>query len=324
MPGSRVNLKVRLGRLVLQNPLMAASGTFGWGEAFERIRGFDNDILGAVVLKGTTLHARPGNPPPRIVETAGGAGLLNSIGLENPGVEVVIKEHLPALKNCKARVIANVAGGTVEEYAAVTAAFDTARRIDAMEINISCPNVKAGGAQFGASAVATRKVVSACRAATSKPIIAKLSPNVTDIRPIAQAAVEAGADAISLINTLRGMAVDVETGRPVLGNNIGGLSGPAIKPIGLLKVHEVYTALGGAVPLIASGGIFTGRDAAEYIIAGASAFQVGTVLFRDPGACGRILDELRELLPRLGEDDVNDLIGTLELNPPDAWARNRR
>ncbi|NOZ23863.1 MAG: dihydroorotate dehydrogenase [Planctomycetes bacterium] len=315
MPETDVNLRVTIAGLELQNPLMVASGTFGWGEVFEKVQGFDNDALGAIVLKGTTLEPRKGNPTPRLVETAGGAGIINSIGLENPGVDAVIRDHLPPLEGCKAKVIANVAGGTVEEYVEVVSRFDKADRIDAMEINISCPNVKKGGAAFGASSEMAGEVIAAVRAATGKPLIAKLSPNVTSIAEIATACVETGADALSLINTLRAMEIDVDTRRPVLGNDIGGLSGPAVKPVALLKVHEVYQAVRGAgAPVIGLGGIACARDAMQFILAGARAVQVGTALFVNPMVCTEILGGMKDLLRRMGETDINDLVGTLKLN----------
>lgn len=315
MQGSDVDLRVSIAGLELQNPLIVASGTFGWGEVFEKVEGFDNDVLGAIVLKGTTLDPRTGNPTPRLVEAAGGAGIINSIGLENPGVDAVIRDHLPPLRGCKAKVIANVAGSTVDEYAKVAARFDKAERIDAMEINISCPNVKRGGAAFGASAEMASEVIAAVRDVTRKPLIAKLSPNVTSIADIALACVKAGADALSLINTVRAMAIDLATRRPVLGNDVGGLSGPAIKPIALLKVHEAHRAVKRArVPVIGIGGIASARDAMEFIVAGASAFQVGTALFANPNVCIEILDGLRDLMRGMGAGDIKSLVGSLELN----------
>lgn len=315
MPGSNLNLKVKIAGLELRNPLIVASGTFGWGEVFEKVQGFDNNMLGAIVLKGTTLQPRKGNPVPRLVETP--SGIINSIGLENPGVDAVIRDHLPGLTRCRAKVIANVAGSTVEEYAEVAARFDKADRIDAVEINISCPNVKEGGALFGASVEMADEVISAVRERTRKPIIAKLSPNVTAITEIADACVRAGADALSLINTVQAMAIDVRTRRPVLGNNIGGLSGPAIKPIALLKVHQTYRHLrqmGLEVPIIGIGGIACARDAMEFILAGATAFQVGTALFVNPMVCSEILDGLRVLMREMGENDINSLVGALKSN----------
>jgi dihydroorotate dehydrogenase (NAD+) catalytic subunit len=312
-----VNLSVKIAGLHLKTPLIVASGTFGFGLDFERVEGFDYDPIGAMVLKGTTLEPRLGNPRPRIVETAGGAGLINSIGLENPGVRKVVKEFLPRLRGIKTKVIANVAGSTVEEYCEVVRQFDDADRIDAIELNISCPNVKKGGAQFGVDPVMSAEVVAAARRCTSKPLIAKLSPNASDIKAIARACVESGAEALSLINTVSAMAVDARRRRPILGNNVGGLSGPAIKPIALMKLHEVCQFVGGrkpSVPIIGMGGIATALDAMEFIVTGATAFQVGTVLFWNNRCCGEIVDGLRALLSEMGEMDINDVIGTLRVN----------
>ncbi len=313
----RVNLTVNVAGLRLKTPLMAASGTFGFGRDFERVEGFDYGPIGALVLKGTTLEPRLGNPRPRIVETAGGAGLINSIGLENPGVRKVVKDLLPRLRALKTKVIANVAGSTVDEYAEVARRFDEAPRIDAIELNISCPNVKEGGMQFGVAPAMSAHVVGAVRRRTSKPLIVKLSPNASDIRAVAQACVEAGADALSLINTLSAMAVDARKRRPVLGNNVGGLSGPAVKPVALLKLREVFQYAGSlkpAVPLIGMGGIASALDAMEFIVTGATAFQVGTVLFWNNACCGEIVRGLRTLLVEMGEKDIRSVVGTLKLN----------
>ncbi|HUW58806.1 MAG TPA: dihydroorotate dehydrogenase [Planctomycetota bacterium] len=312
-----VKLAVNVGGLALATPMLVASGTYGWGTEFEEIEGFSSAAISGIVLKGTTLERREGNRTPRIVETAGGAGILNAIGLENPGVEYVVKHYLPRLKDVKARVIANVAGATVEEYAEVTSRLAGEARIDAVEVNVSCPNVKRGGMQFGADADVCGQVVRGCRKATRKPLIVKLSPNVTDIRPIAGAAVDAGADVLTIANTVLGTAVDVRTRRPILGNVSGGLSGPAVKPIALQKVMEVACWLkseGLKTPVIASGGIMTGEDALEFMVAGARAFAIGTVLFADVKAPERIMNEMRDLLAELGVTDVNDVVGTLQLS----------
>lgn len=313
----RVNLSVNVAGLRLRTPLIVASGTFGFGREFERVEGFDYNTIGAMVLKGTTLEPRLGNPRPRLVETAGGAGLINSIGLENPGVRKVVKEYLPRLRGIKCKVIANVAGSTVEEYCEVARRFDQAQRIDAIEINISCPNVKKGGAQFGADPIMSAEVVAAVRRCVSKPLIVKLSPNVTDITTIARACIEAGADALSLINTVRAMAVDAVRRRPVLGNLVGGLSGPAIKPVALVKLYEVYQVVREQkqpIPLIGMGGIATAMDAMEFIVTGATAFQVGTVLFWNPNCCTEIIAGLRDLLVQMEETDINDVVGTLRID----------
>jgi dihydroorotate dehydrogenase (NAD+) catalytic subunit len=311
-----VNLRVNLAGLELSTPMVVASGTYGWGTEFEEIEGFRSDLIGAIVLKGTTLEPRKGNRTPRIVETAGGAGILNSIGLENPGVGYVVTHYLPRLKDVAARVIANVAGDTAEEYGEVTRCLAEHPRIDAIEVNVSCPNVKRGGMQFGADADVCADVVARCRKATSKPLIVKLSPNVTDIRVIARAAVDAGADILTVANTVLGTAVDIRTRRPVLGNVSGGLSGPALKPIALQKVLEVARWLrekGLGTPIIASGGIMTAEDALEFMITGARAFAIGTVLFADFKAPEHIIAGMRRLLAELGVRDVNDIVGTLEL-----------
>ncbi len=313
-PKPHVNMKATVAAIELRTPIFVASGTYGWGTEFDEIEGYSSDAIGAVVLKGTTLEPREGNRTPRIVETAGGAGILNSIGLQNPGVDYVVKEYLPKLKGLKAKVVANVAGATAEDYGAVTRKLAAHDRIDAVEVNVSCPNVRHGGMQFGADASLCAEVVALCRKATGKPLIVKLSPNVTDIRVIAKAAVNAGADALTVANTYLGTAIDVRTRRAILGNVTGGLSGPAIKPLALQKVMEVVRMLRDAklaTPVIASGGIMTGEDALEFMIAGARAVMLGTVLFADPRAPARILDEMKALLTELRVADVNDLVGTL-------------
>jgi len=313
----RVNISVEVAGLKLKTPLIVASGTFGFGRDFERVERFDYGPIGALVLKGTTLEPRLGNPRPRIVETAGGAGLINSIGLENPGVRKVVKELVPRLRGLKTKVIANVAGSTVEEYAEVASHFDGSGRIDAIELNISCPNVNKGGAQFGVDPAMCGEVVGAVRKRTSKTLIIKLSPNASDIKGVARACIESGADALSLSNTVSAMAVDARRRRPILGNNVGGLSGPAIKPIALYKLHEVYQVARErkpAVPLIGMGGIAMALDAMEFIVTGATAFQVGTVLFWNNRCCSEIVDGLKALLVEMGEKDINNVVGTLKLN----------
>ena len=307
-----VTLSVRLGELELSNPMIAASGTFGWGLEFERVVGFSNADLGAIVLKGTTLEARSGNASPRIVETAGGAGILNSIGLENPGVRAVIETYLPRLKEVKSKVIANVAGSDAAEYCEVTRHFNDCEVIAAIEVNVSCPNVKEGGMAFGCDARVLSEVVSGVRGCTEKPLIVKLTPNVSDIRVPARAAVESGADILSLVNTLSGIAVDVRTRRPILGNVAGGLSGPAIKPVALARVLDVHR-LGLGVPIIGMGGIVNAEDALEFMITGARAFSVGTIMFRDPSAPAQILKDLVDQCEELGVSDINDVVGTIDL-----------
>jgi len=287
------------------------SGCVGFGEEYTRIEGFSNRDAGAVVLKGTTQDARLGNPPHRIFETP--SGMLNAIGLQNPGVDHVVRHILPELDFTETRFIANVSGSTIEEYVEVTRRFDQSP-INAIEINISCPNVKEGGVAFGNYPDMSAQVVQACRRATTKPIITKLSPNQTDIRENARRCIEAGTDALSVINTVMGMAIDLRSRRPVLGNIQGGLSGPAIKPIALLKVHQVYeVARRHHVPVIGQGGITNANDALEFIIAGASAVGIGTGLFYDPMICKKVNAGITEYLHAQGLKNVSDLVGTLQL-----------
>jgi dihydroorotate dehydrogenase (NAD+) catalytic subunit len=302
-------LLVDLCGLRLQTPIVLLSGCVGFGAEYTRVEGFSHRDVGAVCLKGTTLEPRLGNAPHRVCETPD--GMLNAIGLQNPGARYVVERILPGLDPAETRWIANISGSTVEEYREVARIFDDSP-IDALEINISCPNVKEGGVAFGNDPDMSARVVAACRAVTAKPLITKLSPNQTDIRESARRCIEAGTDGLSVINTLMGMAVDVETRRPVLGNNQGGLSGPAIKPIALLKVHEVYQVAGPhGVPIIGQGGIVTARDALEFLIAGATAVGVGTALFYDPLVCPRINAGILEYLERHGLTSVSQLTGTL-------------
>ncbi|NIR27978.1 MAG: dihydroorotate dehydrogenase [Gammaproteobacteria bacterium] len=293
-------------------PLVLLSGCVGFGEEYTRVRGFSNRDVGAVCLKGTTLHPRLGNEPHRVYETAG--GMLNSIGLQNPGSHAVVERILPQLDFSETRFIANVSGATVEEYAQVTRIFDDSD-IDALEINISCPNVKEGGVQFGNDPDMSARVVEVCRAGTTKPLITKLSPNQTDIAENARRCIDAGTDGFSVINTLSGMSIDAETRRPVIGANQAGLSGPAIKPLALLKVHQVYqVARRNRVPIIGQGGIACAQDALEFLVAGASAVGIGTALFYDPLICPKINAGIVEYLDRHGLQHVSALTGTLELN----------
>jgi dihydroorotate dehydrogenase (NAD+) catalytic subunit len=281
----------------------------GFGEEYTRIEGFSNADCGAVVLKGTTLDPRLGNPPHRVYETP--MGMLNAIGLQNPGTPHVVDKILPTLDFSETRFIANVSGSTIEEYAEVTRRFDDSP-IDAIEINISCPNVKEGGVAFGNYPEMSARVVAACRAVTRKPIITKLSPNQTDIKENARLCIEAGSDGLAVINTVMGMAVDVKTRKPVIGNRQGGLSGPAIKPIALLKVHQVYeVAKKHGVPIIGQGGIVNATDALEFIIAGASAVGVGTSLFYNPMSCKKINAGIADYLHKNGFGNVTELVGTL-------------
>jgi dihydroorotate dehydrogenase (NAD+) catalytic subunit len=270
--------------------------------------------VGAVCLKGTTGSARLGNPAHRVYETP--MGMLNAIGLQNPGVDQVVDGILPQLDFEETRFIANVSGSTLEEYIAVTRRFDDSP-IDAIEINISCPNVKEGGVAFGNDPDMSARVVAACRSVTKKPLITKLSPNQTDIAENARRCIEAGSDGFAVINTLMGMAVDIETRTPVIGNNQGGLSGPAIKPIALLKVHQVHQVCKAHnIPIIGQGGVTTPEDALEFLIAGASAVGIGTALFYDPLICPKINQGILAYLERHGLDRVGQLTGSLRLNPP--------
>ena len=295
--------------LKFASPIVLLSGCVGFGEEYTRVAGFSNRDAGAIVLKGTTLHARLGNEPHRIAETA--MGMLNAIGLQNPGVDALVSRILPSLDFSETRFIANACGSTIEEYVEVCRRLDNSP-IDAIEINISCPNVKEGGVAFGNYPDVSARVVAACRQATKKPLITKLSPNQTDIRENARRCIEAGTDAFAVINTLMGMAVDVEGRRPVLANLQGGLSGPAIKPIALLKTWQVYQEAGPhQVPIIGQGGIATATDALEFLIAGASAVGVGTALFYDPLVCPKINAGIADYLRRHGVPNVAALVGTL-------------
>jgi dihydroorotate dehydrogenase (NAD+) catalytic subunit len=310
VPEARDNpLRYSFCGMEFSSPIVLLSGCVGFGEEYTRIEGFSNRDAGAVVLKGTTLQARLGNAPHRVFETP--AGMLNAIGLQNPGADYVVRKILPTLDFSETRFIANVSGSTIEEYAEVTRRFDDSP-IDAIEINISCPNVKEGGVAFGNYPESSARVVAACRAVTKKPIITKLSPNQTDIRENARRCIEAGSDGLAVINTIMGMAIDVKSRRPVIGNIQGGLSGPAIKPIALLKVHQVYeVAKPHRIPIIGQGGITTATDALEFLIAGASAVGIGTSLFYDPMVCKTINRGVAEYLRANGMANVTELIGTL-------------
>lgn len=305
-------LHVSFCGLRFESPLVLLSGCVGFGEEYTRVQGFSNTDVGAVCLKGTTLAPRLGNPAHRVYETP--AGMLNAIGLQNPGARAVVDEILPRLDRTETRFIANVSGSTVEEYAEVTRIFDDSP-IDAIEINISCPNVKEGGVAFGNSPDMSARVVAACRAATRKPIITKLSPNQTDIAENARRCLEAGSDAFAVINTLMGMAIDSERRRPVIGNNQGGLSGPAIKPIALLKVWQVYQVCRAhGVPIIGQGGVVNATDAVEFMLAGATAVGLGTGLFYEPLLCREINQGIVDYLDRHHFGHVGQLVGALELN----------
>ena len=299
-------MAVTIGGLALKNPVMTASGTFGYAREFESL--VDLNRLGAIIVKGLALKPVKGNPPPRIVETA--CGMLNAIGLENVGIDVFESEKMPFLRTLKPPVIANIYGTTVEEYAALAERIETIDGIAALEVNISCPNVKAGGVVFGVDPLAAARVVAATRKKTRKTVIVKLSPNVTDIAVIARSVEQAGADAISLINTLTGMAIDIETRRPRLANITGGLSGPAIKPVALRMVWQVARTV--RVPVIGIGGIRRAEDAIEFFIAGATAVQIGTANFIDPRTALDVIAGIKRYLTEHGIKDVADLVGTLE------------
>ena len=308
----RDKLRIEFCGLEFATPLVLLSGCVGFGEEYTRVTGFSNREAGAVCLKGTTLEPRPGNAPHRVCETPG--GMLNAIGLQNPGVDHVIDQILPELDFSETRFIANVSGSTVEEYAEVTRRFDDSP-IDAIEINISCPNVKAGGVAFGNDPQMSARVVEACRAATDKPLITKLSPNQTDIAENARRCIEAGSDAFAVINTLMGMAIDIEAREPVIGNNQGGLSGPAIKPVAGLKTHQVYQVTREhGIPIIGQGGITCAEDAIEFLLAGATAVGVGTALFYDPLILPRINQGILDYLERHDLERVSQITGALRLN----------
>jgi len=299
-------MAVSVGGLALKNPVMTASGTFGYAREFESL--IDLNRLGAIIVKGLALKPVKGNPPPRIVETA--CGMLNAIGLENVGIDAFETEKMPFLRTLQPPVIANIYGTTVEEYAALAERIETIDGIAALEVNISCPNVKAGGVVFGVDPLAAARVVAAVRKKTRKPVIVKLSPNVTDVTVIARSVEQAGADAVSLINTITGMAIDIETRRPRLANITGGLSGPAIKPVALRMVWQVaHTA---RVPVIGIGGIMRAEDAIEFFIAGATAVQIGTANFIDPRTALDVIAGIEHYLRQHGIRDIADLVGTLE------------
>jgi dihydroorotate dehydrogenase (NAD+) catalytic subunit len=301
-----MNLEVSIGRLKLRNPVMTASGTFGYGEEYAEF--LDLNRLGAVVVKGLSVTPREGNPPPRIVETA--SGMLNAIGLQNIGVERFIQEKIPFLRQFETPVIVNFFGDSVDEYVAAAEMLSSAEGVHGLEMNISCPNKQAGWCVFGTDPKVTAQVVGAVRKATLLPLIVKLSPNVTDISVMAKVAVDAGADAVSLINTITGMSVDVRTRKPRLANVTGGLSGPAIKPIALRMVSEVYKAV--SVPVIGMGGIMTAEDALEFIITGAASIAVGTANFINPTATIDILEGIEKFMEAEKIASLSALTGTLK------------
>ena len=306
------NLKTSFCGMSLNSPIILLSGCVGFGEEYTRIKGFSNSDVGAVCLKGTTLEPRLGNRLHRIAETPN--GMLNAIGLQNPGTDAVINDIMPGLDKTETKFIINISGSTVEEFGEIAKHFDDSD-IDAIEINISCPNVKEGGVAFGNDPEMSFRVVEICRKNTSKPIITKLSPNQTDIASNALRCIEAGSDGLAVINTVMGMAIDIEKQKPVIGNNQGGLSGPAIKPIALLKVHQVYqVSKKYNIPIIGQGGIVSAKDAIEFIIAGADTVGIGTALFYDPLVCQEINEGISKYLLEHNLKDVQSLVGSLTLN----------
>jgi dihydroorotate dehydrogenase (NAD+) catalytic subunit len=317
MPADKHSLPAALATdycgLKLDSPIVLLSGCVGFGEEYTRVAGFSNRDAGAIVLKGTTREPRLGNPPHRVYETP--AGMLNAIGLQNPGMDKVVDDILPGLDFAETRFIANVCGSTIEDYVAVTKKFDDSP-IDAIEINISCPNIKEGGVAFGNDPDMSARVVAACRASTSKPLIAKLSPNQTDIQENARRCIEAGSDGLAVINTLMGMAINTATREPVIGNIQGGLSGPAIKPIALLKVKQVYeVARRHNVPIIGQGGITCAQDAIEFLIAGATTVGVGTALFYEPLICKAINTGIADYLQQHNFKHISELVGSIHASP---------
>lgn len=301
------NLCVNVGGLKLKNPIIAASGTYGFGREFSEY--VDLNKLGGISVKGLTLEPRLGNKPPRIAETP--AGILNSVGLQNPGVKAFIEHEIPFLRKFDTAIIANVAGNTIDDYIKMAEALSDAD-IDAIELNVSCPNVKNGGMAFGNSVEGISKITKAVRANCKKPLIVKLTPNVSDIKEIAKAAENEGADAVSLINTILGMVIDVHKKRPVLMNNMGGLSGPAVKPIAVRMVYETSKSV--KIPVIGMGGIITGEDAVEFLLAGASAVMIGTANFISPSACLDVLEGIEKYMKRYEIKSIFDIIGKLEMN----------
>lgn len=302
-----INLKVDIGGVELKNPVMTASGTFGYAREFEDFVHLSG--LGGIVVKGLSLKPSLGNPPPRIVETA--CGMLNAIGLENVGIDAFIDEKLPYLQKLDSAIFANIYGKTIEEYATLASRVDQLDGIAGVEINISCPNVSAGGLAFGVDPEMAAKVVRAVKKNTSKHVMVKLSPNVTDVTEIASSVENEGADSISLINTITGMAIDVDSRRPILANTIGGLSGPAIKPVALRMVWQTASKV--KIPVIGIGGIMNATDALEFLIAGATAVQVGTANFIDPSTSGNVVNGIKSYLEEKGIDDINQLIGAIDV-----------
>lgn len=304
---NKIDLSVNIAGINFDNPLIMASGTFGFGKEYSEY--VDLNEIGGISVKGLTLKERKGNPPPRIAETP--AGILNSVGLQNPGVDAFIKDDLPFLKKYKTKVIANIAGNTIEEYCQMAEILGDSD-VDAIEMNVSCPNVKAGCLAFGTTPKGIEEITSNVKKYCKQPLIVKLTPNVADIKSIAMAAEAAGADSISLINTLLGLAIDIHKRKPILANNFGGMSGPAVKPIALRMVYEAAHAV--KIPVIGMGGISSGDDAIEFLLAGATAVMVGTANFVDPTAPIKILKGIEQYLNRYNYNSIYDIIGKLELN----------
>jgi dihydroorotate dehydrogenase (NAD+) catalytic subunit len=301
------DMRVEIAGLKLKNPVIAASGTFGFGREFSQY--IDLNKLGGISVKGLTLEPRQGNRPPRIAETP--AGMLNSVGLQNPGVQAFIDEEIPFLKKYNLAIIANIAGNTIEDYCKMAEILSDCD-IDAIELNVSCPNVKHGGVAFGTSVKSISEVTKMVRRYCKKPLIVKLTPNVTDIKEIAKAVEQEGADAISLINTLLGMAIDIHKKRPILSNNVGGLSGPAVKPIAVRMVYETAKTVN--IPIIGMGGICRGEDAIEFMLAGARAVMVGTANFMDPTACIGVIQGIENYMREHNHSSLDEIVGKLQLN----------
>ena len=306
MAEKEMNLSVKIGDLVLKNPVMVASGTFGYGEEYSSL--IDINMLGAIVTKGISLEPSPGNPPPRIVETP--SGMLNAIGLQNIGYKSFVVDKMPFLREYDTAVIVNFYGSKIEDYVELAEKLSNVEGVDALEANISCPNIKEGGITFGTDPEMAYEVTEKVRAVTDKPLIVKLTPNVTDISTIAKRVEEAGADAVSLTNTFTGMVIDIDACRPAIANITGGLSGPAIRPLSLRMVWETVKAV--TIPVIGIGGITASSDALQFLICGACAVQVGTGLFVDPKTPISIIDGIKNYLTDKGLSDVNDVIGSLK------------
>jgi len=300
---AKTNLAIELPGLKLKNPIIPASGTFGFGEDFAEL--YDLSLLGSIMVKGTTLNPKLGNPSPRVAEVYG--GMLNSIGLQNPGADIVMKEKLPFLAQYDLPVIVNISGNTIEEYAQLAKIISSAPNVGALEVNISCPNVKEGGITFGTDPVMAAEVTKAVKENSSVPVYIKLSPNVTDIKKIAKSVEAAGADGLTMINTLIGMRLDLKTGKPIMANKIGGLSGPAIKPVAIKMIYEVYKEV--SIPIIGMGGVKDAEDVLEFLYAGSSAVAVGTLNMIDPYICPKIIEDLPKLLEKYGFKDIKEAIG---------------